>query len=503
MNPESNAIKHYNKMQRENIDYTVYGTGRKVGAGESTPLYLPSGQYNDASFAEVNNIPFSIMGLQTEVPSKDTPIVTQGSQITKLVTMDFLEAGIPIDFELKDKEGNIIEDINERFVAWNNIETEQAKEKASPLYKEIANNQKLLEAKIEQGYSDLLNKLGITQTEAGFDVLDKDKLIKTLRDEILKREVNDNIIEALEGYKKGDVVLEATPAYQQIRNILYSIADKNVVRPKISGGMKVQIPSTLLESNRVEGKEFKDKKGNIKYSYTSKDLKFYKNKDGERVCEIMLSRWFDNEQTRRMTDKELLEYLNTTDEGQRILSGIGYRIPTQKQNSIDVFKIAKFLPKDFGDSVVVPSALVKKVGSDFDIDKLSIYLKNVFTDAKGRLREVPFLGYGEQAVEKFKQIAIENNDAEIYKQAKSINKSKSTYELFQSIVDGTADEYTTNKWLPIIADWFPEEVKDGTLDADQVQAALIKTIEDKQKTLEKLTDEELTEILVEQQANIW
>jgi hypothetical protein len=503
MNPESNAIKHYNKMQRENIDYTVYGTGRKVGAGESTPLYLPSGQYNDASFAEVNNIPFSIMGLQTEVPSKDTPLVTQGSQITKLVTMDFLEAGIPIDFELKDKDGNIIEDINERFVAWNNIDTEQAKEKASPLYKEIANNQKLLEAKIEQGYSDLLNKLGITQTKEGFDVLDKDKLIKTLRDEILKREVNDNIIEALEGYKSGDVVLEATPAYQQIRNILYSIADKNVVRPKISGGMKVQIPSTLLESNRVEGKEFKDKKGNVKYSYTSKDLKFYKNKDGERVCEIMLSRWFDNEQTRRMTDKELLEYLNTTDEGKRILSGIGYRIPTQKQNSIDVFKIAKFLPKDFGDSVVVPSALVKKVGSDFDIDKLSIYLKNVFTDAKGRLREVPFLGYGEQAVEKFKQIAIENNDAEIYKQAKSINSSKSTYELFQSIIDNTADEYTRNKWLPIIADWFPEEVKDGTLDADQVQAALIKTIEDKQKTLEKLTDEELTEILVDQQANIW
>ena len=503
MNPESNAIKHYNKMQRENIDYTVYGTGRKVGAGESTPLYLPSGQYNDASFAEVNNIPFSIMGLQTEVPSKDTPLVTQGSQITKLVTMDFLEAGIPIDFELKDKKGNIIEDINERFVAWSNIETEQAKEKASPLYKEIANNQKLLEAKIEQGYSDLLKKLGITQTKEGFDVLDKDKLIKTLRDEILKREVNDNIIDALEGYKSGDVVLEATPAYQQIRNILYSIADKNVVRPKISGGMKVQIPSTLLESNRVEGKEFKDKKGNTKYSYTSNDLKFYKNKDGERVCEIMLSRWFDNEQTRRMTDKELLEYLNTTDEGQRILSGIGYRIPTQKQNSIDVFKIAKFLPKDFGDSVVVPSALVKKVGSDFDIDKLSIYLKNVFTDAKGKLREVPFLGYGEQAVEKFKQIAIENNDAEIYKQAKSINSSKSTYELFQSIIDNTADEYTRNKWLPIIADWFPEEVKDGTLDADQVQAALIKTIEDKQKTLEKLTDEELTEILVDQQANIW
>ena len=508
MNPESNAIKHYNKMQRENIDYTVYGTGRKVGAGETTPLYLPSGEYNEASFAETNNIPFSIMGLQTEVPSKDTPLVTQGSQITKLATMDFMEAGVPIDFEFKDKEGNIIEDINERFVAWNALKTEEAKEKASPLYKEIANNQKLLEAKIEQGYKTLLQRLGITQGvdkngKATFTVLDKDRLIKTLRDEILKREVNDNIIDALEGYKDGDVVLEATPAYQQIRNILYSIADKQVVRPKISGGMKVQISSTLLESTRVEGKEFKDKNGVTKYRYSSDVLKFYKNKDGERVCEIMISRWFDNEQTKNMTDKELLDYLNTTEEGKAILAGIGYRIPTQKQNSIDSFVIKQFLPKDFGDNVVVPSALVKKVGSDFDIDKLSIYLKNVYSDAKGKLRLVPFLGYGQQAIDKFKEIAIENNNAEIYKQAKSVNKSKDIYELFQSIIDGTADEYTRNKWLPIISDWFPEQVQDGSLDANEVQNRLYRTIGEKQAKLEKLTDETLTEIWAESQAELW
>jgi hypothetical protein len=41
-------------------------------------------------------------------------------------------------------------------------------------------------------------------------------------------------------------------------------------------------------------------------------------------------------------------------------------------------RIKQFLPKEFGDNVVVPAAIVKKVGSDFDIDKLSIYLKNVF-----------------------------------------------------------------------------------------------------------------------------
>ena len=508
LNPDSNALKMYNKMQRENTDYAVYGTGRKVGAGIATPLYLPSGEFNEASFAETNNIPFSIMGLQTEVPSKDTPIVTQGSQITKLVTMDYMEAGVPIDFELKDKAGKVIEDINERFVAWNEIKTEEAKEKASPLYKEIANNQKLLEAKIEQGYKTLLKKLGIVQGvdkngKPTFTILDKDRLIKTLRDEILKREVNDNITDALEGFKSGDVVLEATPAYQQIRNILYSIADKQVVRPKISGGQKVQISSTLFESTRVEGKQFKDKYGVTKYRYSSDILKFYRNADGERVCEIMISRWFDNAQTKNMSDKELLDYLNGTDEGKAILAGIGYRIPTQKQNSIDSFVIKQFLPKDFGDNVVVPSALVKKVGSDFDIDKLSIYLKNIYSDATGKLRMVPFLGYGQQAIDKFKAIAIENNNADIYKQAKSVNSSKGTYELFQSIIDGTADDYTRNKWLPIIADWFPEQVQDGMYNADEIQAQLLKTIEEKQLKLTKLTDESLSELLAEEQAELW
>jgi hypothetical protein len=109
LNPNSNAIKQYNKMQAEDLDYNVYGTGRKVGAGIATPLYTPKGEFNTAPFAEVNNIPFSIMGLQTEVPSKEVALVTQGSQITKLATMDFMEAGVPIDYEVKDAKGKVID----------------------------------------------------------------------------------------------------------------------------------------------------------------------------------------------------------------------------------------------------------------------------------------------------------------------------------------------------------------------------------------------------------
>lgn len=392
INPTANAIKLYNKMQKEDVDYAVFASGRKVGAENVFPLYK-DGKFNEDDFVSeeeienplgpqtVLNIPFAIISIQSDVPSKDEAFVTRGSQMTKLATLDMMEAGVPIDFQPG-------EDFNARYVAWNALD-EDEKIATSELYKEIKNNQDILEALVEEGVNELTSEFGLTKTPEGYKIDSIEKVADALRKEITKREVNDNISAALKGFKNGDTFLEATPAYQQIRNILYSIADRAVMSPKMSGGMKVQIPSTLFESgDRVVAKNG---------ALTSDVLKFYTNKDGERVCEIMVGRWFKSD----MSDEELLNYLNETEEGQKILKGSAFRIPTQKQNSIDVFKIKKFLPEEFGDSVVIPSALVKKVGSDFDIDKLSIYLKNV-DDSGATPRLIPFQGTSEDVRKRFK-----------------------------------------------------------------------------------------------------
>ena len=151
--------------------------------------------------------------------------------------------------------------------------------------------------------------------------------------------------------------------------------------------------------------------------------------------EIMVGRWFQS----NMSDAELLDYLNNTEEGQKILSGLAFRIPTQKQNSIDAIRIKKFLPKEFGDNVVVPAAIVKKVGSDFDIDKLSIYLKNVFY-LNGKLKLVPFYGFGQQAKDKFAAMfdsgKLFNKDQQ--KQLKDLQELKG-YEL-TGMLDLAKDE---------------------------------------------------------------
>jgi hypothetical protein len=399
LNPNSNAVKLYNKMQAENIDYIVFKSARKVGAEAQHATYdKETGEFNNTSYEGIINVPFSIMSVQSEVPSKAEALVTRGSQVTKLLTLDYLAAGVPIDF-FPGK------DFDQRYKAWNKLSLDQQLER-SPIFKDIKDNQVLLNEIMEEGFNTLLDTLGIVYIEGEFKVKSFDKAVNTLRNEVLKREVNDNISDALTGFLEGKAVLEATPAGQQIKNILYSIADREVISPKISGGMKVQIPSTLLESVRAKESEINGKKG-----FTSNDLKFYEDKDGGRVCEIMVGRWFKSD----ISDADLLDYLNNTPEGQSILSGLAFRIPTQKQNSIDSFVIKQFLPKEFGDSVVVPAALVEKVGSDFDIDKLSIYFKNVYENKKGEIKLVPFLGYGEKAKVKF---------AEMFDQGEFINKDE-------------------------------------------------------------------------------
>ena len=436
MNPESNAIKLYNKMQAENIDYGVYASGSKVGTEVVSPLYDKDGNFDETPFEDANtevniyekqavsNIPFTIMGVQAEVPSKEAAYVTQGSQITKLATLDFMEAGVPIDFD------SATGDFNTRFTKWIKLSDDQKLEQ-SELYKAIKHNQDMLEAKIEYGYKTLLKRLGIKQTAKGFEISNKKKLVDTLRDEILKREVNYNITDALDGFEAGDTVLEATPAYQQIRNILYSIADKQVVSPKISGGLKVQIPGTLLESKRpvqrvVDGKNV----------YSSDLLKFYtRNENGKsiNVCQIMVGKWFKS----NMSDEALMDYFNNTDEGKKefaAITGVAFRIPTQKQNSIDVFEIAKFLPEGYKDSVVIPSELVMKAGSDFDIDKLSIYLKNLYTGKNGKPKQVPYLGTGQAAVNKFGEMYDAGEFNEYLKSKKdALPQGEAADRLFESM----------------------------------------------------------------------
>ena len=380
-----NAINLYNKMQKESVDYIIFRSARKVGAPEKAheTYNKETGEFNNEPYEETIKVPFSIMGIQSEVPSKEKDLVTRGSQPTKLITLDMFDNGVPIDF--KHFTGKNDAPREEQWA----LLTDEERLEQSDIFKESENNTEILDALTEDSYERVLRRLGIVETDDGrFVIEDFSEATKTLRSELFKREVNDNISDALTNFLDKGTTLETTPVYQQVRNILYSIVNKELVKPKISGGLKTQIPSTFFESTKTK---YNDKLN----GYTSDTLDFYVDEDGKRVMEIMVGRWFKSD----MNDKDLLEYLNKK-ENQGILEGLAFRTPTQAQNSIDVIRVARLLPREFGDNVVVPSAIVEKVGSDFDIYKLAIYLKNVFY-RKGKLEVVPFFGTGSEAKNEF------------------------------------------------------------------------------------------------------
>ncbi len=503
LNPTANMLKLYEKMIKDDVDYVVYQTGRKVGAENVYQLYDKDGNFNEAPLISeeekknplgkqtVLTLPLSIFAIQTEVPTKENNEVTQGSQPTKLATMDYMEAGVPIDFMSEET------DFEKRFNEWTKLLDKSSYNNGDNLYNELKNNQALLEARIENGLEKLFKKLGIKKVGTDSYTLDKPELtFELLKQELLKREVNDNIVAALNGYEDGKFVLEAIPSYQQIRNILYSVAHKSVVAPKLKGGQKVQVSSALLESVRGKAKEITDEKGNTKLVYSSDILRFYTNKDGKRTCQIMISRWFDSP----LSDEELMNYFNNTEEGKKQLSalaGVAFRIPTQKQNSIEAFEIAKFLPQGFGDSVIVPSALVKKVGSDFDIDKLFIYLKSLYTDGKGNLKVIPFYGYGEQAKDKFRQLF---NDILFVKKDVVISKifsQENLRELFRDVSFGKTSEKQIEKWVPIFKQIFNEAIVDDALAANIVEEIFVDRFQSLGKKLDELTNEDLQKGLQE------
>jgi len=384
----TNLENLYLKMMKEDIGYAVMVSGRKVGAENLHSLYNQDGSFNQEAFNNRIEVPWKAYGIQVETTTEDDKSQTRGSQLTKMSSMDLYSNGEPLG---KDPERKAI------------------------IKKAYDRNKDILDKMHENSYKELLNKLGIEDLGDSFKVVDSKKLSEALEYEMLRRELSDNAIDTVRTDENGQfrVPFESSPAYLQIRSIMFSMVDKALVSPRMSGGAHVQVPVTLWESatkgrslayktkdgwKKITREEYDklDENEKKKVALTDDTLKFY-TKDAP-YCEVMLPHWFKDKfpKNKFKTDEDILNYLNNTEEGRKILTGIGFRIPTQATSSVEVFKVKGFLPQYMGATVVVPSEITTKAGSDFDIDKLNMYLKSVYVNARGEVKLVKYLGSEEK-----------------------------------------------------------------------------------------------------------
>lgn len=378
----TNLENLYVQMMKQGVDYAIMESGRKVGIEKMHSLYNADGSFNEEAFNNNVQVPWKAYGIQVETATEGEKTQTRGSQLTKLASMDLFNNGVA----------------------------------SSPAAeKEYKRNTEILNKMNENAYNTLLSKLGLTDTGNGF-TMDSVTVSETLVYEMLRREVSQNTKDTVQLDENGKfrIPFEASPSYVQIRSIIYAMINKALISPKLNGGAHVQVPATMFESaTKGRSLAIKTEKGWEKISkadynklsdedkkkvmLTDDTLKFYTRENP--YCEVMLPHWFKNKFGNKTGD-EILNYLNNTEEGRSILSGIGFRIPTQALSSIEVFKVKGFLPQYMGATVVVPSEITTKAGSDFDIDKLNMYLKSVYVDKNGDVKLIKYMG-SEEATKKY------------------------------------------------------------------------------------------------------
>ena len=400
----TNLEEMYIQMFNQNVGYSIVITGRKVGAEGLHNVYNTDGTFNTEKFNNVTEVPWIAYGTQVETMSEGDKTQTRGSQLTKLASSDLYENGEAI--------------------------TEEGK-------KAYERNNKALNMLNENAYNELLKRLGVVDLGDTFALENKQIISETLMYEMMRRELSENAIDTIQLNEDGEFIMpfEASPSYTQIKSILYSMVNKALISPAMSGAPHVQVPVTMFEK-ATEGRSLamKTDTGWVKISkakyktlteeekknvmLTDDTLKFYEDENGKRYCEVMLPHWFKGK-FGKMTDEQILAYLKT-DEGVKILTGIGFRIPTQALSSVEVFRVKGFLPQYMGYTVVVPSEITKKAGSDFDIDKLNIYLKSVYTDRNGNVKLIKWQGSEQATKDFFAKVYDESTERKALKKAELI-----------------------------------------------------------------------------------
>ena len=445
----TNLENLYVQMLNEKVGYVVYKSARKEGVREGHSLYNGNGDYNSTPFGEetIEDVAWKTYGIQVENSYEEGKLQTRGSQLTKNDTMDMYDNG-------KEAEGM---------------------EGASALAEEKI---KIFKEMHQNAYEEFLNKLGLEDLNGNYNIVDPVKISRELEYELLRRQASQNVIDTIRLNENGQFIMpfEASAAYEQIRSVLISMINKSLISPQMNGKPHVQVPATLWE-NKDKGRELlrKTKDGYVKISrekynalsekdkegvvLSSKNLKFYENEDGKRYMEVMIPNFWKKHFV-GMSDEQVLEYLNKP-ENQKILFGVGFRIPHQAMSSTEVFKIKGFLDPSMGSTVVVPSEIVAKAGSDFDIDKLNMYLKSVYTDANGNVKLIEYQGSKEATIDFFTKVYEEDiqsqldkitnydefrdNVLEIFEATENIEDPSSvTDELLEKLLDEKMFKYYVN-----------------------------------------------------------
>jgi len=382
------VLEQLNNFMLENgIDVIHFSSAAKFGAATSRDFYntikTEDGQYTvgfNTLAIEDNErgvLDFRYMGKQQEIAYETKDKIVDATQARKNEN-----AGIMLDGELPIDFNGIVEQ-------WDSLSYEEQRQQ-SDLFN-------LLEEK-DQAISDYVNKLTNTlfdeyKIDNANNITDPIGFVNLIKDAAVERGTPDNILDAIVNWLDSDENLkpiESLPNYNKVQYILTSIITNNILILKRNGTMLPQAPSTGWESASRQVLDGKFTAG----SY----LKYYQPilDENGNVLELIpaecamplnpkdIDKLFQQYPQAGRNINKLLDILNA-ELDQKFESGNlddvpmikALRIPHQQLSSTDVLRVRRWLNPIYNQTILVPSEFIVKNGSDYDIDKLTIYMPNL------------------------------------------------------------------------------------------------------------------------------
>lgn len=371
------------KMLKSNMQYYAFGSGSKVSTltmdGNFDNIFAPDSQEKAVSKdapVRLNQIHLEYLKDVTEVSSKLKKEISYPTQKRVLLLDGMFDVGEIINSDHKEIVDDYINAVGN--------------------YTDISE-------------LELLNKIGYeydpkTETYTG----QLDKFIELIREELGAKEIPDHLITLLDTRVTGNLSMDFSihPQADTIEKIIVNRIQKSVIKQKTKGEALVQAPSTFYNGIWDNGFNVLKDEEEIKKLLGTNNLPFYRtsfDKDGNRLpteamkVALALNGDFLNILKLKHPDGEpignrdrlnaLIQNEDWLKENRDLITITGPRIPTDAPNSMEFAEVWHFLDASVGNTVIVPTEIVAKAGSDFDVDKIFFMLPNINSD--GTLPQKP------------------------------------------------------------------------------------------------------------------
>lgn len=393
----------HNKMVSQNIDYATFQSGSKIGSltkdGKIDKFYkdksgkdrsIPAFAEADYTFTP-NPIFLDYMKDQLEIADDYKGKVIFSTQLRKLVEIGLMEYGVPTDFEPKEKN------VQKRIVKWQKALSEG---KTTNNYDLLVKYEGLVAKLTEYKKRELSREADVKYNAQGVAIL-SEKLLQFVKDELTRQELAEHEIDFIKyDDQKGELVYDLSlhPSADRIERLLTALVYKRLIRQKINGEALIQVSGVGFEPANIRKATEEEKE-----RYGTNFLPFYRKKaDGTTAAmkvKIAIQGDFKKllkhpdviklAKERKITTLEALNELirdeNWLDKGEnrQMVTISGVRIPVQGINSMEFAEVYEFLPENAGNMIILPTEIVGKSGSDFDIDKLTMMFPSIVATSKG------------------------------------------------------------------------------------------------------------------------